>query len=343
MMKSLIAKLMDLLKIKSEKDKGFSFSDLKKNRDAFVFFIFLMISTAFWFLNALRDDYITEFSYPVRFVNIPDNQTIVDASDTKINLRVRANGYTILRQFVTSTFLPVSYDVSQLRRINRNGDNQAFILSRDQYSVIAGQLLLGVEVLSIYPDTVFVALEKVLKKTVPIKLNAEIGFEKQFLLAGDISFQPESVVITGPQSIVDTITSVYTKSFSVDRLRDTLYRQVSLDLVRGLSYSHNRAKVTIPVEPFSEKVLSIPIEVPGLPDSLRLKTFPSQVSVTFRAGISQFERISDSDFRAVIDVESALGTERPHRLRVRLETTPTGIQSVDISPLFVEYLIERVR
>jgi hypothetical protein len=79
-----------------------------KKKDYLIFFIFLMISTGFWFLNALRDDYFTTFSYPVRFVNSPENETIVETSDTSVKLRVRANGFAILRQYVGNRFLPVN-------------------------------------------------------------------------------------------------------------------------------------------------------------------------------------------------------------------------------------------
>jgi hypothetical protein len=314
-----------------------------KKKDYLIFFIFLMISTGFWFLNALRDDYFTTFSYPVRFVNSPENETIVETSDTSVKLRVRANGFAILRQYVGNRFLPVNYDVSQMRRVTKDGMNYAYLLSRDQKNMVLDQLFLGMDLVDMQPDTIFLKLEKVIEKDVPIILNGEIGYEKQFMPSGPVVFRPDIVTVSGPVSIIDTLHAVYTQFLTIDRLRDTLQRSIKLQHIKDISINRTDVIITFPVEPFSEKTLQIPLEVMGLPDSLWLKTFPSEIELTFRAGLSRFERISPSDFRAVVDAEIALGEGRPPRLRVRMEKVPENIQSVDFTPLFVEYLIEKRR
>ncbi|ASB50874.1 CdaR family protein [Alkalitalea saponilacus] len=320
-----------------------SLKKIQKNKDALIFLIFLFISTAFWFFNALRDDYTTEISYPVRFVNLPENKVITEASNDKVIFRIRANGYAILRQFLGGTRVPMNYDVSQLRRTNRRGEEFSFILAREQQGLIRDQLLVGIELLSIEPDTIFIKLDQLVTKDFPIRMNGKIELEKQFLIAGNIIFNPDSVKVSGPKQILDTLTHVPTQPFNADRLRETTSRRVGLKPINQLQYNLQHTNVTIPVEPFSEQTMSVPLHITGLPDTLRIKTFPPEIRVTFRAGLSQFERIHFSDFIATVDGSVALRPDRPQRLRVRLEQTPENVYSVDYSPLFVEYLIERRR
>lgn len=327
--------------------KRFNFSDefhrLKRNRDAFVFLIFLFVSTTFWFLNALRDNYLATFSFPVKFVNVPDNEVIAGSVTKSINLRVKGSGYSILRQYISNTLSTPTYDVSKLRRIEHEGSEQAILISRDQRKHFQGQLFLEMDLIDILPDTIFIELQKLESKKVPIRFNGKLNLEKQFLMAGPVLFEPDSVEVSGPKNIVDTLSAILTRHFVYEKVRDTLVRNVGLLNPEGLEISLKSSSMLIPVEPFSESSIVIPIDVIGLADSLRGKTFPSEVNITFRTGLSKFDKISPNDFRAIVDASTAFTEGGTTRLRVKIDKTPVGIYSMDYSPIFVEYLIERKR
>jgi hypothetical protein len=330
-------------KEKDYKKRLLKLKQILSKRDAYVFLVFLLISTAFWFLNALRDDYVTDFSYPVRFVNVPHNEIVVDGMDQKVDIRIKASGFTILRQRINSSPVPVVYDISQMSRLDRDDQNLAYVLSRSQLGRVRDQLLVGMELVDINPDTLFLAMDRLMDRKVPVVLDGQIDFEKQFILADSIRFSPDSVTITGPASIVDTITAVFSKHLVTEKLKDNYTKNILLQKYPSVETSHNEVTITILVEPFSEKSFSVPIMVMGLPDSLRMKTFPSSVEVTFRAGMSQFDKISPEDFIALVDAGDVFNAERPSRLRVRFDQVPKNIQSYDFTPIFVEYFLELQR
>jgi hypothetical protein len=339
--REFITKIYLSLKEKDHKNRLRKFRQILSKRDAYVFLVFLFISTAFWFLNALRDDYVTDFFYPVRFVNVPENEIIVDGMHQKVNLKIKASGFTILRQRLNSSFVPVVYDISQMRRLERNNQDLAYVLSRSQLGSVRDQLLVGMELVDINPDTLFLKMDQLMDRKVPVVLHGEIDFEKQFILADSVRFAPDSVTITGPASVVDTIAAVYSKFLVTEKLKDNYTKKIPLQKPHSVKISHNEATITILVEPFSEKSFSVPIMVVGLPDSLRMKTFPSSVMVTFRAGMSQFDKISPDDFIALVDAAEVFQSERPTRIRVRFDQVPDNIQSYDFTPIFVEYFLER--
>lgn len=313
------------------------------NRDVYVFLVFLLIATAFWFMNALRDNYLADFSYPVRFVNVPDDEIVVGGTDQKVAVKVSANGYTIVRQRLNRSFAPLVFDVAQMRRSAAGENGNAWVLTRSQMNRVREQLLVGMDLVELRPDTLVLQIDKIRDRKVPVVLKGSISFEKQFLQAGDLVFNPDSVMISGPASLVDTIQAVATRSLNVELLSESYQQKVQLERLPNVKLSHSEAELTIPVEPFSEKTISLALQVVGLPDSLQLKAFPSAVELTFRAGVSRFESIQPSDFRAVVDASEVLKNQRPARLRVRIERVPEHIQAYDFSPLFVEYLLERRR
>ncbi|MDG5798741.1 YbbR-like domain-containing protein [Marinilabiliaceae bacterium ANBcel2] len=319
------------------------FKRLKNNRDFIVFLLFFLISSAFWFLNALRDNYTTTFSYPVRYVNTPEEDIITESSVDRVTMEVSATGYTLVRQYLSNPFIPVSIDVSAMNRMVRNNREYAYITTSEQEELVKEQLLLGIELLSIVPDTIFLNVEEKHQETFPVKLKGDIKFETQHAVAGDITINPDSVLVLGPRSLIETLSAVYARYTYDQPLRTPYEGTLAIIKDERLQYIVEKVDVNIPVEPFSEHSYSIPIEVLNLPDSLRIKTFPPNAEVTFRAVISRFENISENDFRLIVDGSTVLREDRPNRLRVEIKETPENIRSVDIVPLFVEYLIERKR
>ena len=325
-----------------KKQKRFvSFLAFVKNKNVLVFAVFLLISTSFWFFNALRDKYETDFVFSLRLVNVPSDQILMNSNAQKISVKVRSTGYSLLRQYISNSFVPINYDVTKLHRSAEVG--KAYLLSREQFNVIKEQLLVGIDLLKISPDTIFISLEPREEKLVPVKLKGEVAFQQQHSLSGDVYFKPESVLVSGQKSLIDTISKIYTANQKLSELADTLRRVVNLEQDKSLTFSPNQVELIVPVELFSERTFSIPIRVSGMPDSLRLKVFPPEVSVTFRAGLSRLEKIIESDFSATVDASQLSNNQKSQRLKVRLESTPSNIQSYDFSPLYVEYLIERRR
>ena len=316
--------------------------NIKFKQDSLVFFIFLVISTTFWFLNALRENYGETFTIPVNYINVADNESIISKSNENLKLRIRGGGYAILRQKISRTFSEVSIDISRLNRSDTGNESHAFLLPRMQRDNIQEQLYMGLELESIEPDTLFLTLAKIAKKKVAIIPNGDVIPEKQFILADKITFFPDSIEVTAPVNVIDTITFIRTRYFKIEKIKETVTQNSLLEIPNEIiDISSKSTQMTVPIESFSETTINVPISVAGLPDSLRIKTFPSEIEVVCRIGLSKFGSIKASDFSAVVDAEPILNGERPTRLRVRIDKYPEEIPSFEYSPYFVEYLIER--
>jgi YbbR domain-containing protein len=260
-----------------------------------------------------------------------------------MQLKIKGTGFTLLRQYVSNKFSPPTYDVSKLLTIHRLGTSKAYLIPREQRNNFTNQLFLGLELVEFAPDTIFISIQKLQKRKIPVRLNGSVNLEKQFLISGPVVFDPDSVEVYGPKSVVDTLSAIFTKRFTIDKVRDSLVRSVLLIHPKRIKVDSKSASMLIPVEPFSESSIQIPIDVVGIADSLRGKTFPSEVTITFRVGLSRFGKIQPADFRAIVDAGPAFSGNRPKRLKVSIERMPTGIYSMDYSPIYVEYLIERKR
>lgn len=294
-------------------------------------------------LNALRKEYNATLSYPVRFENLPENRILSDDVQNDINLKVRAVGFVILRYQFSNTFLPLTLDVSEMNSATLNGTEGAYALTGEYENRIVGQLAQGMELRKIEPDTLFIPLIEHRTRRIPVRAETDLTFAKQHMQAGAVMLDPDSVDVSGPGQIVDTMSNVRTRPMVYEELTDSVSSVTSLVLPSRVDASVNRVSATIPVEPFTELNMRIPVRVTGLPDSLRIKTFPPEVQLSFHVGMSKFEKIDESDFRAEVNATSVLGDDRPQRLKVRMAKVPDEVESVSFSPIFVEYLLEKRR
>lgn len=310
-----------------------------KKKDVIVFFVFLMISTSIWFFNALRNEYTYEYSFSIKLINVPDELLLISPQVQKLNVKVEGVGYSLIRQVISNRMSPISYDVSKLHSSAKT--QKSYLLSSDHYDKILSQLLVGVDLLKISPDTLFVQIEPKIKKQFPVKLNGELHLQKQYIQSDKIMFEPESVWVAGRQTVIDTMNFVYTTYQKFVDVNDTVKKNITLEKYKSLEFSKEKVAITIPVEAFTEKSLTIPIELLDINDSLRIKFFPPDIKVTFRTALSKIDKINHKDFEASIDEQIFMNDEMPKRLKVRLKYDSPDIKRLNFSPIYVDYLIER--
>lgn len=315
--------------------------ELKVDRNGFIFLIFLVLSTGFWFLNALQKEYTTIIEYPVKFTNIPKGYILKDNRTKKLQLKVNAGGFNIIRYHLSASFSPLTIEVSEMKQFSDDNKTEFHLISSKYFRSLNGQLSSGLSLLEISPDTLFINLSPLKTKKIPISANIETQFEKQYLQGGKLIIIPDSVTVSGDAAIVDSIMEVLTEYTLFNNLKDTLITNLPLENIEGVTFSIRSTSVTIPVEPFTESTMLVPIIAKNVPDSFRFKAFPPEVKVSFRVSLSRFEKIKAGDFFAAIYFTNELVNDNNQRLKVKLEKYPDGLYFMDYSPLFVEYLLEK--
>ncbi len=174
---------------------------------------------------------------------------------------------------------------------------------------------------------------------IPVKPDLIFQLEKQFTTRDGIQLDPDSVTVSGPDVILDTLAYVSTERVDMELLSKNYSDRVRLKKIQGLEYSSSRVHCAIELEKYTEVQLSIPIEVLGLPDTLVLQTFPSKIKFTGNVGLSKYERASNNNFRAVVDFSSL--DEQSKELEVFVQNKPSYLLNYDYYPKTVEFLISR--
>ncbi|HOW08663.1 MAG TPA: YbbR-like domain-containing protein [Bacteroidales bacterium] len=315
-----------------------------KNRDLVTFSFFLLLSFILWYLNSLEKDIEYEMKYQVSYVNLPENRVLADESVPKLNVFLKGPGYSILKIKLAGSRAPVEIDISSIsyRRVPGSRTPSYYILSSSLVPKLRNFLDSECDVTSIKPDTLFFTLDRIISKKVRVVPDLDITPARQYLIKGGLKVSPDTVTVKGPKRIVDTIHFITTRYRRIKSINESETIAIGLESIRGLSFSSKKVHVTIPVEQFTEAEFRVPVKLLNSPDSVNVRIFPDMVTVKCMVAVSDYRKIREVPFDAVIDLsEAALNSSE--KLQVGLRNIPPFISSLRVSPAKVDFLLEKKR
>lgn len=304
------------------------------------FSIFLFFAVIFWFINAMSKEYVTNIVYPVKFSNIPEETILTGKTIDNLTLKVSAHGYILLRNKLSSKYIPINFPLNNitLNRVSKN-DKEYYILTDNVKEQLNSQFNPDMEILEVIPDTIFFRFAKLITKKLPVKANINAEPNKQMILKGIPVTDPDSVIVSGPDYILDSLVTINTQFKDFGILSQTTVKQIELQKPKDVKVEDSKVRVKVEIERFTEKTLSVPIEILHLPDTLKIITFPSFIELTCQVGLSNFPKIQTDMFNCVVDFDEA--SNGTNNLTVNLVKQPEFVSFVKFTPKKVEYLISR--
>ena len=320
-------------------------SDKEKNafrKKAMIFSFFLLLSVVFWFMNALSENYTTDIKYPVVYRKFPDDKVLIGDLPEHLTLTVNAHGYTLLRYSLGTRHIPLVFNVRSfyMNQSTRQDSSLYYIETRYAQEYFAKQLSSEFQILEIKPDSLYFRFANVVSKKIPVFIDLTYSLDKQLILMSGPEVVPDSVMVSGPDYILDTLQQVATKNTDVGLIQQSVSKTLDLLKVKNTKLIREQVTVKFEVEKFTEKTLQIPIEVINIPDTTKLKTFPNIVKVTCQVGLSEYDKLQVSMFSAIVDfAEAQAGLS--NKIIVEITRQPEFIKTLKHSPRTVEYLIEK--
>jgi hypothetical protein len=307
-----------------------------------LFGFFLFVSVILWLLIALSKQYDDQVNYPVRYKNFPESKVLVGDLPDYLRLNVNANGFTLLRFRLSSRYIPISFSVNsfKMNRLPGADSSSFYIETRLAREHIASQLSSDFTINKILPDTLIFRLSGVVSKKVPVIPAFTYQLDKQLILKTGISIEPDSVTASGPDFIIDTLKAVFTRNTELGSFSKTDEVTVELQEIKYVYVKESEVNVGFIIEQFTEKTIQVPVEIINLPGTFRMQAFPRFIQLTCQVGLSNYEKLDGSMFRAVVDYQE-LREAQSNKLKVMIVKQPVFIQAIKFSPKTVEYIIEK--
>ncbi|WGK64886.1 hypothetical protein [Croceiramulus getboli] len=305
-----------------------------KNHNLRVFLAFLVVTALISFLIKLTKTYTESANVALSYVNLPEGKIIQQASTQEAVVRMRAQGYYFLRFSMWSPTFEI--DLSEVR--NQSGNRYYYLLEENLDRM--DTRLKGIEPLSMQPDTLWFTLDELVTKKLPVASRIELDFASGYDRTGEIELVPDSLFVSGPRGLMDTLEAIPTKQLQQEEVRSAL--QGSLDIDTTGFGPHVSAEVytlnyTVQVDKFTEAEAKVPVELINVPEDQQLKIFPKEVRVKYRVAVEQYNTILANNFKVVCDFEEA-DTEGSFMIP-RVVSAPEGIQDYRVLENRIQYIL----
>jgi hypothetical protein len=324
--------------LKQLREKG----ALRIDKDVLIYAFFLFLSFIFWYLNSLGKEIESTVKYPVRYINLPKERVLTGGLPARLDLNLKGPGYSIMKLKLSGNRAPLVLDISAIdyKRVPKSNSLSYYVLTSELIPNMTNQLRAECRINSIKPDTLFFSFDRVISKPVTVIPNVEVQTERQYFIKGQITAFPDTITISGPEHILDTIARIRTVYKKFTGLNNIFKRNLNLKLPKGIVSSARKVMVTIPVEQFTEAETEVPVKILNKPDTINLKIFPDIVTVKGLVAISDYNKFKEIPFEVVLDLKK-VNLNSSDKLPVEFRNVPPFVNSLSVSPSRVDFLIEK--
>ncbi len=265
---------------------------------------------------------------PLEFQNIPDGLEIVGDTPDTVDVRVRGSSAILSR-------LEPGEVVAVLDLDSARPGSRLFDLVTEQV-----RAPFGVDVAQVAPATIALDLEPSGSRSVPVVPAVE-GEPAPGYVVGEVSSDPATVLVVGPESRLRQLTEAMTEPVAVAGATAPVSAEVTVgvpDLALRLSVPR-RAVVTVDVVPApAERTLrEVPVHVRNVSAQLTAQVVPPVVTVRVRGSRPQVQSLRSDSVDAFIDL-AGLGSGS-YNLTVQAEARgQLGV--VDVEPAEVQVTLQ---
>lgn len=309
------------------------------DRNILSYIICVIIASILWFLNTLNKDYVSEISYPVKYTNVPKGRYIVSSLPDRITLEVSAKGFALLRYQISTSFLPIVIDINTYsNNAVEKGNLQEYTIQLNELKdKLSSQLNSDIKILSVKPEEIDFKFSYSKTKKIAIKPVVDYSLKKQYILKNQITAIPDSIEVSGPATVIDTLKYIDTKQWNAGEIGKNTSKTVDLVESEGLTFKENEVKLNIQIERFTEARKTISLQAINVPDSLNMRLFPANIEITFEIGLSMYDKVNDADFLFIVDYDKSASTSH---IPVETVKVPVFIRDLHYSPQKVEFILE---
>ncbi len=287
-----------------------------------------ILATALWFIVAGEQNVERTRRVPLEFRNKPAVLEILGDPPTTVDVRLLGSSTALSR-------MDTGEVVAMLDLTGARPGSRLFHMRTDEVRVPY-----GVTVLQLTPATISLELEEAARPMVPVRPAVE-GDPAPGFVAGDMTSQPSSVEVIGPESRVKQLTAATTEPVSLTGQRETVFDTVTIGVsdsaVRLVEPMSARVTVEIVPAPVERVVSGVPIRWRNLNAGLTARVAPQTATVTVRGRRQALEDMRTETIDAFVDL-AGLGPGQ-YNLQVQFDPTESfGVSATE--PAVVQVTIK---
>ncbi len=225
----------------------------KTNRqDLLLKIVSLCLGSLLWFFVVGEDQVDMNIQVPIEVLNLPENLVISNQFNKELDVSVR--GPRSIIQELRNRNISRPVDLSKAEPGTR-------VIKNSKDSI---PLPRGITVIQLQPANITLSIDRLMQKQIPIHAVTE-GEVSQGYTLQQITLDPDKIVVSGPQTVVESELALKTYVINLDGLNHSITLPVHLDLspefVSLIGETVIVAKIEVQEKFVTKTVKKIPINV----------------------------------------------------------------------------------
>lgn len=295
--------------------------------DRTVLGICILVSLIFWLFVKLSDAFTTTRMVKVEYV-VPPSKSFLNTPPSVIETTVKGTGWQLLSNYFGQRSAHIKFDLP---------DRPSFTINSSMLENKIQQQLKSLTIIDFKDlDYILINMGETFEKKIPVVFNNQITFAPQHQIENQIILTPDSINISGPTQLIDSISFWSTEPIILNDLKKTVEQTVSLEtpLNKEIRFSPSEIEVIIPVEGNTQKDFFVKVQVLNTPDSLTF--FPKQIKAHCIVGLSKYKELSNKDLQLTADFKDIAPNAQNNTVPVNL-TKPDYVGQVILDKESVEF------
>ncbi len=283
------------------------------NKKTFTLLICMLLSIFLWTLIRLSKNLQREFSVNVNITNIPDNLFLNPLQTHQIKILAEGKGYALFKYYSGGQTLTVDFD--DLEYVG----GKKYKLSKNISDKLKTSQLSELKVQNTYSDTIFIDLEKKYTKKIPVEVNLNAEFQREYQLT-ELITKPDSVEVSGFKAAIDTLNAVVVSFSERKHVKKSFEETYKLQNTSSVRFHTNRITVKAIVDKVSEQLVRVPVEMLNVPPDVQVKIFPAEVTVLCSGDLNILKNITPDEIIVEADYNDIQkNTFLPLTIRTKLK------------------------
>ncbi len=257
----------------------------------------LLAAAIFWIFNAFNKNHSSTIRFPLHFEYDSQRFAEVTPLPHHISINVSGSGWDLVRKSLGIKLPDLAIPLERPLETRK-------ILTSSLTHIVSSQLG-GLQINYMVTDTLRIHLDEKTSKTFKLSIDlSKIKFREGFVNTGVIDIRPDSLVIDGPKTIVNSLPDTIVLPVNGTQVSKSFQDEIEVPLFNSVSITRNPSVVRIKVEVGPVEMIETKIKVRVVNQPRRLKSFftdsvkvliqiPAAQSGDLRSRLSQVNAILD--------------------------------------------------
>ena len=296
------------------------------------FLLCLLLSASIWLIHNLSQPYTGAVTVSVLAESALKGRAQTATEPVTLNARCTATGFRLLRIRHNNSDVHVTISPEDF---TWSASDDRFVISAAELAKYASDIFgEGVDLVTFLNQSYAFAFRRENNRTVPVKPVVNASYKAQYMAAGPMRIQPDSVVVYGPEGQLESIDAVLTRPITLSDISKNVSGVARLVQPQGLRISETEATWAMDVVRFVELSSEVGITVRGAPAGVTLSVYPSVADAVFYCRFPSKGNPADvCEF--YVDYSEFTGSISGKCL-VHCTNLPSGVISWSVSPEVVD-------